>query len=129
MTFIPTYHVFPEFSNGLIIETLQGGTVEVSVGEDGIFFNDAEAMEVGILASNGVVHKIDTVLNPTAGGMALGAFVVDNPDLSNLAASLVRARLVGGPFPLFAPNNDAFVALPLTYWTLSRQTTSTFPTS
>jgi uncharacterized surface protein with fasciclin (FAS1) repeats len=51
-------------SDGFIIETLQGGTaVEVSIDEDGIFKFDADAVEVDILANNGIVHKIDTVLN------------------------------------------------------------------
>jgi uncharacterized surface protein with fasciclin (FAS1) repeats len=64
------YHVFPgifvssELSDGITVNTLQGGTVEVSVGNAGVFFNDAKAVEVDILANNGVVHKIDTVLNP-----------------------------------------------------------------
>jgi transforming growth factor-beta-induced protein len=85
------YHVFPgifvssELSDGINVNTLQGGTVEVSVGIEGIFFNgvnsnavfvkggfffnDAKALEVDILANNGVVHKIDTVLDPFDGSV------------------------------------------------------------
>jgi uncharacterized surface protein with fasciclin (FAS1) repeats len=33
----------------------------------GDFFNDTQAVQVDILANNGVVHKIDTVLDPSDG--------------------------------------------------------------
>jgi transforming growth factor-beta-induced protein len=123
------YHVFAgifvsnELSDGIIVETLQGGTVEVSVGDSGVFFNFAEAVEVDILANNGVVHKIDTVLMPNDGAVvglrvdtSLIEFVATNPDLTTLTAAVVRAGLLGtlssdGPFTLFAPDNDAFLAL------------------
>jgi uncharacterized surface protein with fasciclin (FAS1) repeats len=65
------YHVFPgiivssELVNRAKIETFQGGFVTTSVGP--IKFNDARAVEVDILANNGVVHKIDTVLLPDGG--------------------------------------------------------------
>jgi transforming growth factor-beta-induced protein len=65
LTSILLYHVFPgifvsgELSNGLTIDTLEGGTVKVSVGDSGVFFNDSKAVEVDILANNGVVHKIN----------------------------------------------------------------------
>jgi transforming growth factor-beta-induced protein len=130
LTQILLYHVFPgifvssELSDGITVNTLQGGTVEVSVGNAGVFFNDAKAVEVDILANNGVVHKIDTVLNPADGEDAglpeeetIVDFVVGNPDLKSLTAAVVRADLVGalssdGPFTLFAPNDSAFGALP-----------------
>jgi transforming growth factor-beta-induced protein len=130
LTQILLYHVFPgifvssELSDGITVDTLQGGTVEVSVGNAGVFFNDAKAVEVDILANNGVVHKIDTVLNPADGeneGLpeeeTIVDFVVGNPDLTSLTAAVVRAGLVdalnsGGPFTLFAPNDRAFGALP-----------------
>jgi transforming growth factor-beta-induced protein len=73
LTDILLYHVFPgifvstELSDGLMIDTLEGGTVEVTVSNAGVFFNDSKAVEVDILANNGVVHKIDTVLDPADG--------------------------------------------------------------
>jgi transforming growth factor-beta-induced protein len=122
LTAILLYHVFPgifvssELSDGLMIDSLQGGAVKVSVGSAGVFFNDAQAVQVDILANNGVVHKIDTVLDPADGGDIVG-FVVANPELTSLTAAVVRAGLVGalgsdGPFTLFAPNDSAFKALP-----------------
>jgi uncharacterized surface protein with fasciclin (FAS1) repeats len=130
LTDILLYHVFPgifvstELFNGLTIDTLEGGTVKVSVGSAGVFFNDAKAVEVDILANNGVVHKIDTVLDPADGAVQQGLpggtvvdFVVGNPSLTSLTAAVVRAGLVdalksAGPFTLFAPNNGAFGDLP-----------------
>jgi transforming growth factor-beta-induced protein len=64
------YHVFPdiivssELSDGLNVKTLHGDTVAVSFGEDDVFLNAAKVIQVDILANNGVVHKIDTVLFP-----------------------------------------------------------------
>jgi transforming growth factor-beta-induced protein len=122
------YHVFPgifvssELSDGLTIDTLQGGTVEISIRNNAVFFNDARAVQVNILANNGVVHKIDTVLDPADG---VGGdtpediidFVVGNPELTSLTFAVVRAGLVDalssdGPFTLFAPNDSAFGDLP-----------------
>jgi uncharacterized surface protein with fasciclin (FAS1) repeats len=73
LTKILLYHVFPqilvssELSNGLTTSTLEGGIVTVRVNNAGIFFNDAKVVKADILANNGVVHKIDTVLDPTDG--------------------------------------------------------------
>jgi uncharacterized surface protein with fasciclin (FAS1) repeats len=73
LTSILLYHVFPdiivsaELSNGLTTSTLEGGTVTVSVNNAGFFFNDAKVVVADILANNGVVHKIDTVLDPSDG--------------------------------------------------------------
>jgi uncharacterized surface protein with fasciclin (FAS1) repeats len=50
-----------------VVLTLEGGTVTISVCRSGLFFNDAETFATGLLANNGVVHKIDTVLNPNDG--------------------------------------------------------------
>jgi transforming growth factor-beta-induced protein len=49
------------------VRTLDGGTVTICVGRSGLFFNDAKAFGTGLLANNGVVHKIDGVLNPNDG--------------------------------------------------------------
>jgi uncharacterized surface protein with fasciclin (FAS1) repeats len=64
------YHIIkgvltsPELSDGDSLNTRQRGSVEVSVNED-IMFNQATVVSSdSILANNGVLYKIDAVLNP-----------------------------------------------------------------
>jgi uncharacterized surface protein with fasciclin (FAS1) repeats len=128
LTSILLYHVFPniivssELSNGLTTKTLEGGTVTVSVNNRGIFFNDAKVVKADILANNGVVHKIDTVLDPFTAVEPLQptitGYVVSDPDLSALTTAVVRAGLAGAldsdevNLTLFAPTDDAFGKVP-----------------
>ncbi|KPQ06378.1 MAG: hypothetical protein HLUCCA12_10330 [Rhodobacteraceae bacterium HLUCCA12] len=65
-----TYHVVPGAvtSDQLIgertdAETVQGDTVHID-GRDGVMVNDATVTQADIMASNGVIHRIDTVLLP-----------------------------------------------------------------
>jgi uncharacterized surface protein with fasciclin (FAS1) repeats len=78
--------------------------------------NCASVDEGDILANNGSVLKITRILIPPE--QSLLDFVVGNPDLMALTAAVVRAGLVDalkgpGPFTLFAPNDDAFGAVPV----------------
>merc|ERR1712194_914757 len=109
------------------IETLQGSEVKVTVGADGVLINTASVITADIEGSNGVVHIIDSVLSIP---VAVDAVAVDaspqktivelaqaTDDLTTLvqaviAASLVEALSAPGPFTVFAPTNDAFMALP-----------------
>jgi transforming growth factor-beta-induced protein len=71
------YHIIigvfasPGLSDGDLLETRQGGSVEVSVDDD-IMFNQATVVSSDtissdiILANNGVLYKIDAVLNPNS---------------------------------------------------------------
>ena len=47
-------------------ETLQGSSVDVSVEGDEVMVNTAKVTKADVMASNGVIHQIDTVLLPTA---------------------------------------------------------------
>ncbi|MCF8464791.1 MAG: fasciclin domain-containing protein [Flavobacteriales bacterium] len=67
-------------------------------------------------ASNGVVHVVNAVI----GIPKIPTFAVANPDFSILVQALTRSDLTtnyatflegAGPFTVFAPTNDAFVAL------------------
>lgn len=76
----------------------------------------AKVTTADVEASNGVVHIIDAVLGlPT-----VVTFAASNPDFSILVEALTRPDLSAnyatvlsgtGPFTVFAPTNDAFVAL------------------
>jgi transforming growth factor-beta-induced protein len=104
------------------VSTLASGPGETNINAyidltDGVMINGrAKVTNPNIEASNGVVHVIDKVLLvPNAVDAA-----VANPNLSILVAALTREDLDfdfvttlsgDGPFTIFAPTNDAFVAL------------------
>ena len=108
-----------DLSNGQIIATLQGQTVEVTINADGVFINDAQVTVADITATNGVVHVIDAILLPPAPQPTTTVVdVIVNSDVHNtLEAAVVAAGLVEtlsgtGPFTVFAPTDNAFAALP-----------------
>jgi uncharacterized surface protein with fasciclin (FAS1) repeats len=45
-------------------KTLQGGSVTIHAGGNGVMVNNAHVTSTDIAASNGVIHVIDTVLLP-----------------------------------------------------------------
>jgi len=52
--------------NGMIIPTLQGQNLLVTINNDGVFINDAQVIAADIVGVNGIVHVIDAVLLPQA---------------------------------------------------------------
>ena len=107
-----------DLADGATATTLLGEDVTVTINDDGIFINDAQVIVADITTDNGVVHVIDAVLLPP--GEPEPYTVVDvivNSDVHNLleaavgAAGLVDALSGEGPFTVFAPTDDAFLAL------------------
>jgi uncharacterized surface protein with fasciclin (FAS1) repeats len=87
---ILTYHVLPgialssTLTDGLMAKTLQGSDVTIML--DPVMVNEAMVTAVDVLANNGVIHVIDTVLIPTAAptkkpkpGKQGSSFEVDRP--------------------------------------------------
>ncbi|MGB5500268.1 MAG: fasciclin domain-containing protein [Maribacter sp.] len=138
---ILTYHVVSgvaakstDLSEGQAIATVQGEEVTINL-EGGVFIQDATETDASVviadvMASNGVVHVINKVLLPQAILDALNGeeeeeeeelgtlvdVVVETESLSILEAAVLKAELAGtlsseGPFTVFAPTDDAFVAL------------------
>nr|WP_299341963.1 fasciclin domain-containing protein [Allomuricauda sp.] len=118
-----------ELSDDQVITTFQGEDLIVDL-DDGVFIedatdDDAEVIIPDVNASNGIVHVIDKVLLPQEVLDALSDddelgtlvdLVVDTEALSLLEAAVIKADLVDtlngdGPFTVFAPTDDAFVAL------------------
>jgi len=98
--------------------TLQGSDVTVTVSGSTVTINDATVTTVDILASNGVIHVIDTVLMPPAPALEdIVDTAVAAGSFTKLAAALQAADLVTalkgtGPFTVFAPTDAAFAKLP-----------------
>lgn len=134
---ILTYHVVAgasvlstDLSDGQMVTTVQGEDLTINL-DGGVFIKDAadsgaQVILADVEASNGIVHLIDTVLIPQsvldaiAAGMEdsknLVEIVVATETLSILEAAVIKADLAAtlsseGPFTVFAPTDDAFVAL------------------
>ncbi|MGA7396854.1 MAG: fasciclin domain-containing protein, partial [Solirubrobacterales bacterium] len=67
---ILTYHVAAgdvkaaDLSDGQMIETVNGDTLEVKIDGDKVMVGDATVAQADIETSNGTVHVIDSVLLP-----------------------------------------------------------------
>merc|ERR1712079_934300 len=131
---ILTYHVLPAqvLSTDLkffqSVTTVEGKNVHVVRTSKNVYVGPSTSTKelkkvVGAdnLASNGVAHIIDGVLLPPAGLEGAKPNIVELAqsvdDLSTLVAAVVAGDLVEtlsspGPFPVFAPTNEAFGALP-----------------
>ncbi|VXB05679.1 fasciclin domain-containing protein [Maribacter litoralis] len=139
LTTILTYHVVAgvaasstDLTNGMMVTTVQGEDLTINIDGD-VYIDDATEIDAKVViadveASNGIVHVIDKVLLPQAIIDALNEeddemengtlvdIVVATEPLSLLEAAVIKADLVAtlssdGPFTVFAPTDDAFVAL------------------
>lgn len=67
---ILTYHVVPGkvMASDVVgldsAKTVQGQSVSIAAGNDGVAIDDANVIKTDIEASNGVIHVIDTVILP-----------------------------------------------------------------
>jgi transforming growth factor-beta-induced protein len=125
LTQVLTYHVLASRSlassltDGLASATVQGQPVKFKKTESGLSIIDARGRTSNVVianvqASNGVIHAIDRVILPTDKNLV--QLAVATPALSILVEAVLAAELQGvlsgpGPFTVFAPTNDAFVAL------------------
>ena len=106
-----------DLSDGQEIETLLGENVTVTITADGVFINNAQVTVADILADNGVVHVIDTVLiPPTPETNTIWDVVVNSEDHNYLEAAVDAAGLSGAlsgtdTLTLFAPTDAAFETL------------------
>jgi len=95
-------------SNNKVFVTKSGANVTI---------NNARVTTANVDASNGVIHIIDAVLAPPGGNIVSIATTGATAESFNLlATALTKANLVtalqgAGPFTVFAPNDDAFLAL------------------
>ena len=106
-----------DLSDGMMVTTLEGSDLTVTIDENGVMINDAMVTVADIEADNGVVHVIDVVLIPENEPYTVVDIIVDSENHNTLETAVVTAGLVEtlsgeGPFTVFAPTDDAFNALP-----------------
>jgi uncharacterized surface protein with fasciclin (FAS1) repeats len=120
LTQILLYHVVDgkslstDLSDGLMITTLHGDSVKVTISGSDVFIDTAQVTLADIETDNGVVHVIDAVLLPYSTIMDV---IVGSPDHTTLETAIITAGLDAalsgpGPFTVFAPTDAAFAALP-----------------
>ena len=98
-------------------ETLLGKNVNIKVDMGNVMINEANVIATDIIAANGVIHVIDSVILPPADLADIVDTAVADGRFTTLAAALGAAELVEtlkgeGPFTVFAPTDDAFAKLP-----------------
>jgi len=96
------------------VETLNGQRVDLkTIG--GVSVDGAKVTTADVVASNGVIHVIDTVILPsdkTIVETAIGAGSFKTLAKLLETADLVDALNGPGPFTVFAPTDEAFAKLP-----------------
>ncbi len=102
---------------GLTEVTTANGLILPVDTSDGVKIGTANVVQTDIMASNGIIHVIDSVLLPPADEMDIVDTAVAAGRFNTLAAALGAAGLVDalrgdGPFTVFAPNDEAFAKLP-----------------
>jgi len=134
LTSILTYHVVAgEYPAAKVVAaksltTVQGADVTVAAGKD-VMVGTAKVLKTDIKASNGIIHVIDSVILPPAANTAEASMKAAKKNLPNLVAvaskagsfnTLLKAAVAagladtlanGGPFTIFAPNDEAFAKL------------------
>jgi uncharacterized surface protein with fasciclin (FAS1) repeats len=123
LTFILTYHVVPsvalstDLSDGMVITTLSGVDVNVSIINGDVFINHAQVIVADIVTDNGVVHVIDAVIAPGVIANNVWEIIQASPSHTILETAILAAGLDGTLsddffFTVFAPTDAAFGALP-----------------
>lgn len=127
------YHVLPvqvneaDLAAGDVATAFTDNSISVIASGDTFVIGDASDTDAGITATdiganNGVIHVIDKVLLPQAAIDFVGTLkdivgiASGDDNFSLLVDAVVKTDLVEtlqseGPFTVFAPTNDAFVAL------------------
>jgi uncharacterized surface protein with fasciclin (FAS1) repeats len=101
------------------VATANGGDIALSYSDSMLYVNSAKVSTADIMASNGVIHVVDTVILPEsiidASEQTIVEVALADPDnFSTLVDALIVADLVTilsdetATFTVFAPTNSAF---------------------
>jgi transforming growth factor-beta-induced protein len=97
------------------VATLDGQRVDLKLDGAKVTIDGANVIATDILANNGVIHVIDSVILPS--DLDIVQTATSAGSFTTLASLLEKAGLVDalkgdGPFTVFAPTDDAFAKLP-----------------
>ena len=67
-----------DLSDGMMITTLQGGEVAVSINDGVVMIGNATVIVADLQADNGVVHVIDAVIETTVNNIIESSTIVEN---------------------------------------------------
>jgi len=104
-----------DLTSGQMVTTAQGSNATVTISHKQVYIDDSKVVIADVLATNGVVHVIDSVLMPPK---SIVETAIKTEALSTLVtvlslpeyAPVLDALSGGGPFTVFAPTNEAFAA-------------------
>lgn len=105
---------------GTTVEMANGDNVALTIRDGDLFINNAQVTATDVEASNGIIHVIDTVLQPPADVQPTGNIVevaVADGGFTTLVAAVEAAGLVetladpDADLTVFAPTDEAFAAL------------------
>ncbi len=109
-------------SAGSTVETANGDSVALSLSGSDLLVNFSTVTDVDIMADNGIIHVIDTVLIPPTDSeepvLNIAETAIDRGIFTTLLTALDAAGLdstladESRTFTVFAPTDDAFAALP-----------------
>ena len=94
--------------------TLNGQQINIATKGESPMVDNAKIVSTDVMASNGVIHVIDTVILPETKNIpqvaeAAGSFTTLLAAVK--AAGLAETLMGEGPFTVFAPTDEAFAAL------------------
>lgn len=118
---ILAYHVVPgkveakQVVNLTGAVTVNGQRAAITASKKGVKIDSANVIKTDIIASNGIIHVIDSVILPTNKNIvevASDAGAFSTLLAAAKAAGLAEALMGEGPFTVFAPTDEAFAKLP-----------------
>jgi len=102
-------------------KTLEGRSVTIKVVDGAVYVDQAKVTTPDVMASNGVIHVIDSVLIPKAATAPPSKNIVQTAvaagQFETLVSLVKKAGLAGalsgpGPLTVFAPTDKAFAKVP-----------------
>jgi uncharacterized surface protein with fasciclin (FAS1) repeats len=113
LTSVVNSGMVPAGPNAAVSTFLSNQNVFATRSAAGVFINGTQVTQADITATNGVIHRIGTVLMPASRNIV--EIAVATPAYARLAQAVVKCNLqsalsAAGPLTVFAPNNAAFVA-------------------